>query len=140
VTGLSALHARLAIGLLVLSLMVVIGGCIEEKNDLQGLLGVDPSEVTKISFRCGTTGDLVTVEEEEGIQEFLAILTGKTFQKAKDQALRTGYRFYADFFQDDKELLRVTFLGDQVSIKQIYYDVSPTIPSEELDAFLARHK
>jgi len=129
----------LAIGLLVLSLMAVIGGCIEEQHNFRGLLGVDPSEVTKISLRCGTTGDLVTVEEEEGIKEFLAILEGKTFQKAKDQTLRTGYQYYADFFQDDKELLRVTFQGEQVSIKQTYYDVSQSVPVEELEAFFARY-
>ncbi len=136
----STTQARLAIALLVISLIFVIGGCLSQQQSFTGLLGEDPAEITKISLRCGTTGGLVTVEGEEGIAGFLNLLEGKTFAKAGDQTSRTGYWYYADLYRDEEKLLRITFLGELVSVNQTYYEVSEALPKEELDSFFKSHQ
>ena len=133
----SGLQARIALAFLVLSLLAVVGGCMGDQRDFRGLLGRNPEEVTKISLRCGTTGELVEVAGDEEMGEFIALLEGKTFEKAKDQARRVGYRYYADFHRGDDTLLRLTFQGDLVSVNQTYYQVTENIPQEKLDAFFA---
>lgn len=81
---------------------------------------LDPSEVTTLFIRCGTTGESAIISDSVEVKGFLDQLDPPTtFHYAQDQDQRAGYRYYVDLrlLGSDNDYLRVCPLDErQVSL------------------------
>ena len=119
----------LSVLFVVLMLAGLAGGCHNE--DVRSFKDIYRGEPTKISMLDGTKGLAFATEDPEFIQLLMNELHSLSLEKAKDQSPRAGYMYYADFFENETHILRVSFLGDRMSVNQVYYmldqDINDTL-------------
>jgi hypothetical protein len=126
---------KAAVVFLLMGLIAIAGGCIRQGETFDKLLGEDAASITKIEMRCGTTGDLSVLDDEETVAEFVAFLMEKKLNKADNQEKRTGYSYYADLYKGSEKALRVTFQGNLVVVDETCYEVGQEISKDRLDSF-----
>ena len=68
-------------------------------------------EVTKISFRNGGNGELVETDDKNKIKEFTSYLKDLVLKRKYFNSDSGGYSYYADFYVDNKKIMRITFTG-----------------------------
>lgn len=75
---------------------------------ISNVVNIDLDEVTKISFRNGGNGELVETDDKNKIKEFTSYLK-ELVLKEKNAKGYVGYSYYADFYINDKKVMRITF-------------------------------
>lgn len=102
------------------------------KKSFNDLLKTKESNVTKIFMRKGLNGSYVETTDKNKIKEAINLVSGRYYKKSRDQASRSGYDYYYDFYSGNKQILRITGSGDNVEINDTYYDVSKPISSKAI--------
>lgn len=74
-------------------------------------------------LRDGSTGEAVTITDEESLQRLFALVQDNVFTKARRQEQKTGWTYYADITWESGEETRITFVGSRE------ISVSPIIPN-----------
>lgn len=125
------------ITILLVAVLVLSVGCGAVDTTIEGAANVSLDGLTMIAFRNGTTGELTEITAPGMISEFTAYLESFRLKKSRDQAGRTGYRWYADFYRGEEKLLRVTFVSP-LNVNGTYYDILEPKPDPDfIDRFVA---
>lgn len=103
-----------------------------QKKSYSNLLGINESDITKVSMQNGNDGSYVETNDKDKIKELLNLLDNRDYKKSLDQSSRTGYNYMYDFYAGDNKVLRITGSGDNVQINTTYFDVSKTISADAL--------
>ena len=109
--------------LCLVSIYLIFSGCSEERFEkIQDIVQINYKDITKISFHDGRTGELIETEDKEKINEFLKYVNSYKLKKSELQLELDGYIYYADFYINDKNILRITFVNP-LNVNGISYDI-----------------
>lgn len=115
------------IGLLLLAGCQATAGALAFEDLYSGNL----ASVSHVLIRDGNTGEAVTTADPARIAEALDLIGSLNFTRQRDQAPRSGWRYYVDLYTGEADTFRVTFSGRTAGIDGAYYDLDRDI-SEEL--------
>lgn len=101
-------------------------------KSLEDLLGTKEINVTSVFMRSGNSGKIVSTTDKDKIQELFGLLDNRNYIKSLNQSPRTGYNYYYDFYEEGKQILRITGSGDNVNINGKYYNVNKAISVDSL--------
>lgn len=123
--------------LYLVSIYLIFSGCSEKRFEkIQDIVQINYKDITKISFRDGRNGELIETEDKEKINEFLKYVNGYKLKKSELQLELDGYIYYADFYTNDKKILRITFVNP-LNVNGVYYDIIESeLNLEKIEAFV----
>ncbi|MDP4144926.1 MAG: hypothetical protein Q8936_10675 [Bacillota bacterium] len=119
-----------AILLVIIILFAVI---LFSKKSFNNLLGTSDQNITKVLMRSGSTGNYVETTDKAKIKELINLVNNRDYHISLNQASRSGYIYYYDFYSGDESIIRIMGCGSNVNINGIYYNVSKEISADSLN-------
>lgn len=110
--------------ILLLSSLVMLSACTGAKTQSLEVFYNDAKieNVDKVIIQDGTTGDSVSITEQEQINEFLTLIKNIEFTQEDNQEERKGWRYGIRLFDGEKEFkFTLSEIGDT------YYKSNPDI-------------
>jgi len=122
------------IGIIVLRILFVIftGQKINE------VVKIKYENVTKIVVFDGRGGrnKPLTIEDKENIREFMSYIDSYVVKKVKNPELKVGWIHSAVFYENDKEIMNITFINPIIINKEYYNVIKGDFNTKEIDVFL----
>ncbi|WP_094227055.1 hypothetical protein [Methanolobus psychrotolerans] len=107
-------------------------GCLAEQNETENntiavLTDIDDYNITSVSARNGLNGELITIDDEETIDQLIEVLDALNLEEIGlgSVSSRTYYSF--KFFHDSTEIYNLSIIQeDLLEINGVYYKVNNT--------------
>lgn len=101
------------------------------KKSFSTILGVDESKITKV-FMQDEFGNVVETYDKVKIHELINLLNNREYKKSKDECTRIAYTYYYDFYEGEKNVLRITGTGTSIVVNNEIYTVSREISQDAI--------
>ena len=129
---------RLLIGVLVLIGVIVFSFLLIyfKGQKINEITKINYDNLTKIVFYDGRGKNKpLTIEDKGKIKEFMAYIDGYTVRKVLNPN-STGWMYSADFYENDKDAMSITFLNPIIINKDYYNIIKGDITNDTLNKFL----
>jgi hypothetical protein len=124
----------LLIGIIVLEILFIVfrGQKISEVTNIKY------ENVTKIVFfdGRGVRNKPLTIEGKENIKEFMSYIDSYVVKKVKNPEPKTGWIHSAVFYENDKEIMSITFVNPIIINKDYYRVIKGNLNTKKIDSFL----
>lgn len=84
---------------------------------------LEPSSVTRAEIRDGTTGELRTITDEDGLHRLTELLGGLAMTRSEDQGARVGYVFSVTLYAGDEVVEQALINPATAVVERVYYDL-----------------
>ncbi|MGV8983150.1 hypothetical protein [Clostridium sp.] len=122
------------IGIIVLAILFITftGQKINEVTNIKY------ANVTKIVFVDGRGGrnKPLTIEDKENIKEFMSYIDSYVVKKVENPEPRTGWIHSAVFYENDKEIMNITFVNPIIINGEYYRVIRGGLNTTKIDKFL----
>lgn len=112
---------------------LLIRGSMNTKT-FDDFIGKQNPYISKIVMFNGSNGKMVSTMDKNKIQKLVKLLKNRSYHKASDQQLRTGFSYSYKFYVGNKEVLDICDLGGMVNVYGTYYN-STIVPNDGIKNF-----
>lgn len=120
--------------------MFFCSGCVSNSSkSISEITDLKSSGITKIVFYDGRGGlnKPLTITSKKKIDEFLGYLDKTFVEKENKHKLSTGWIHHAEFYNNDRKMLEITFGNTMIINRTEYYSViKNNLSTEKIDEYL----
>jgi uncharacterized protein YxeA len=116
--------------LFILVLIPLLAGCSVRERSFDQFYKGDPASVTYLIMQNGKTGEMRKITDKNAIDAFFDLLYTLKFAMQKNQMPRADYAYRVDVYDNNGQVMRLTFTPDTARVNNVYYFLDLNVRKE----------